>query len=82
MARNEDSANLIDKLLGVVRTDRSKLPEVLNKNSSARGELEPAMRAAIAMDSVEQPVMSSRARHEYRQRVLALGASASAAGAK
>ncbi|MBU4218526.1 MAG: hypothetical protein KKB90_06135, partial [Actinobacteria bacterium] len=75
---SEDSGNLIDKQLSIVRKDRSKLESVLKKNEAVRGELETVLNTAIAIESVEQPKMSGKTRQSYRQKALALGAAAAA----
>ena len=78
---NEDSGNLFDKLLDVVRKDRSKLDSVLSKHAGTRAELEPVIKTAMVIESVEQPRMSAKSRQDFRQRVLAMGAAGTTAAA-
>ncbi|MCG2795703.1 MAG: hypothetical protein L6427_07575, partial [Actinomycetia bacterium] len=76
---SEDSGNLFDKQLSIIRKDRSKLESVLKKNEDIRDELESVLNTAIAIESVERPKMAAKARQDYRQKVLALGASVAVA---
>ena len=77
---NEDSGNLFDKSLDSVRKDRSKLDSILSKHTDVRAELEPVLKTAMVVESVEQPSMSAKSRQDFRQRVLSMGVVGAAAG--
>lgn len=63
--------NLVDRLVGVVQKDTSKLGTVLERHQDLRGELEPILATAVKIESVKHPVISADARNSYKQKILA-----------